>query len=125
MPDFLEKFFPVVYRKTRNPGIDGNYCKYDNQGLQLFTSSLYLAGLTATFFASYTTRRLGRRLTMLIAGFFFIAGVVLNAAAQDLAMLIIGRILLGCGVGFANQVLSISITQIYICYIYLLSVYII
>ena len=105
MPDFLKKFFPVVYRRTNDPGINGNYCKYDNQGLQLFTSSLYLAGLTATFFASYTTRRLGRRLTMLIAGFFFIVGVVLNAAAQDLAMLIIGRILLGCGVGFANQVI--------------------
>lgn len=104
MPDFLRKFFPVVYRKTLDPGTDGNYCKYDNQGLQLFTSSLYLAGLTSTFFASYTTRRFGRRLTMLIAGSFFLVGVVLNAAAQDLAMLIIGRILLGFGVGFANQV---------------------
>lgn len=104
MPAFLKKFFPVVYRKTQEPGLDSNYCKYDNQGLQLFTSSLYLAGLTATFFASYTTRRLGRRLTMLIAGIFFILGVVFNTAAQDLAMLIVGRILLGCGVGFANQV---------------------
>ncbi|KAE8658366.1 Sugar transport protein 13 [Hibiscus syriacus] len=43
MPDFLKKFFPVVYHRTRNPGTEGNYCKYDNQGLQLFTSSLYLA----------------------------------------------------------------------------------
>lgn len=105
MDPFLKKFFPVVYRK-KNEDSDSNYCKYDNQGLQLFTSSLYLAGLTSTFFASYTTRRLGRKLTMLIAGIFFIIGVVLNAAAQDLAMLIIGRILLGCGVGFANQVRS-------------------
>lgn len=112
MPDFLEKFFPVVYNKTKEPGINGNYCKYDNQGLQLFTSSLYLAGLTATFFASYTTRRLGRRLTMLIAGMFFIVGVVLNAAAQDLAMLIFGRILLGCGVGFANQAVPLFLSEI-------------
>ena len=110
MPPFLKKFFPTVYRKTvEEKGLDSNYCKYDNQGLQLFTSSLYLAGLTSTFFASYTTRRLGRRLTMLIAGVFFICGVVLNAAAQDLAMLIVGRILLGCGVGFANQVRFIII----------------
>lgn len=104
MDPFLKKFFPVVHRKKNSEDLKSNYCKYDNQGLQLFTSSLYLAGLTSTFFASYTTRRLGRRLTMLIAGMFFIVGVVLNAAAQDLAMLIIGRILLGCGVGFANQV---------------------
>lgn len=108
MPDFLKKFFPVVYRRVQEPGIDSNYCKYDNRGLQLFTSSLYLAGLTATFFASYTTRRLGRRLTMLIAGAFFVLGVVFNAAAMNLAMLIIGRILLGCGVGFANQVRGYS-----------------
>ncbi|KAL6532326.1 Sugar transport protein 13 [Orobanche gracilis] len=112
MGPFLEKFFPVVYRRTQDPGLDSNYCKYDNQGLQLFTSSLYLAGLTATFFASYTTRRLGRRLTMLIAGLFFIVGVILNAAAQDLAMLIIGRILLGCGVGFANQAVPLFLSEI-------------
>ncbi|XP_042512774.1 sugar transport protein 13-like [Macadamia integrifolia] len=111
MNPFLKKFFPVVYRRKQT-GDDSNYCKYDNQGLQLFTSSLYLAGLTATFFASYTTRKLGRRLTMLIAGFFFICGVALNAAAQDLAMLIVGRILLGCGVGFANQAVPLFLSEI-------------
>ncbi|KAL0746724.1 hypothetical protein Bca101_028730 [Brassica carinata] len=112
MPDFLKKFFPVVHRKVE-AGADknSNYCKYDNQGLQLFASSLYLAGLTATFFASYTTRTLGRRPTMLIAGVFFIIGVVLNAAAQDLAMLIAG-ILLGCGVGFANQAVPLFLSEI-------------
>ncbi|THG06784.1 hypothetical protein TEA_014124 [Camellia sinensis var. sinensis] len=51
MDDFLKKFFPVVYRRTKEGNLDSNYCKYDNQGLQLFTSSLYLAGLTSTFFA--------------------------------------------------------------------------
>ena len=42
MPSFLRKFFPVVYEKTLL-NEDSNYCKYDNQNLQLFTSSLYLA----------------------------------------------------------------------------------
>lgn len=110
MPHFLKKFFPEVFRKTKEEEeFNSNYCKYDNQMLQLFTSSLYLAGLTVTFFASYTTRRLGRRLTMLVSGFFFIGGVAFNVAAQNLAMLYIGRILLGCGVGFANQVIPILI----------------
>ncbi|XP_047979604.1 sugar transport protein 13-like [Salvia hispanica] len=112
MTPFLEKFFPEVAKRANDPNLNSNYCKYDNQGLQLFTSSLYLAGLTATFFASYTTRKLGRKLTMLIAGVFFIVGVVLNAAAQDLAMLIIGRILLGCGVGFANQAVPLFLSEI-------------
>ncbi|THU59244.1 hypothetical protein C4D60_Mb07t00100 [Musa balbisiana] len=111
MDDFLIKFFPKVYRR-KTESKDSNYCKYDNQGLQLFTSSLYLAGLTATFFASYTTRNLGRKHTMLIAGIFFLVGVILNGAAQDLPMLIIGRILLGCGVGFANQAVPLFLSEI-------------
>ncbi|XP_051182512.1 sugar transport protein MST4 [Lolium perenne] len=111
MDDFLEEFFPAVLRRKQQDK-ESNYCKYDNQGLQLFTSSLYLAGLTATFFASYTTRRLGRRLTMLIAGVFFLVGVVFNGAAQNLAMLIVGRILLGCGVGFANQAVPLFLSEI-------------
>jgi MFS family permease len=103
MEDFLREFFPTVLRKMHeNKG--SNYCKFNDQRLQLFTSSLYLAGLTSTFFASYTTSQLGRRATMLIAGAFFIMGAIFNGAAQNLGMLIVGRILLGCGVGFANQV---------------------
>ncbi|GMH08421.1 hypothetical protein Nepgr_010261 [Nepenthes gracilis] len=112
MQPFLKKFFPAVYRRTNDAGLNSNYCKYDNQDLQLFTSSLYLAGLTSTFFASYTTRKLGRRLTMLMAGVFFMVGVAFNAAAQDLAMLIVGRILLGCGVGFANQAVPLFLSEI-------------
>ncbi|KAK2980898.1 hypothetical protein RJ640_011372 [Escallonia rubra] len=120
MDDFLKKFFPAVYWRIQEEESKSNYCKYDNQELQLFTSSLYLAGLTATFFASYTTRRLGRRLTMLIAGIFFVMGVILNAAAQDLAMLIIGRILLGCGVGFANQVINFNKYYFYLMIFFVL-----
>ncbi|BFG15367.1 hypothetical protein CerSpe_016410 [Prunus speciosa] len=112
MSPFQKKFFPVVYGRTQEQGIDSNYCKYDNQGLQLFTSSLYLAGLTATFAASYTTKKFGRRPSMLIAGVFFIVGTILNGTAQDLAMLIIGRISLGCGVGFANQAVPLFLSEI-------------
>ncbi|XP_022973642.1 sugar transport protein MST4-like [Cucurbita maxima] len=113
MPSFLKEFFPTVYDRTQvHKGGDSNYCKYDNQGLQLFTSSLYLAALTATFFASYTTRVLGRRKTMLIAGIFFIVGTVLNASAVSLLMLILGRIALGCGVGFANQAVPLFLSEI-------------
>ena len=111
MEDFQREFFPTVLRKRReNKG--SNYCRYDNQGLQLFTSSLYLADLVSTLFASYTTRRLGRRATMRIAGAFFIVGVIFNGAARDLGMLIVGRILLGCGVGFANQAIPLFLSEI-------------
>lgn len=105
MDDFLIKFFPHVYKKKHSGNLhESHYCKYNDPGLQLFTSSLYLAGLVATFFASHTTRLLGRKVSMLIAGLSFLAGSIINAAAVNLAMLIIGRLLLGVGVGFANQV---------------------
>ncbi|CAB4262967.1 unnamed protein product [Prunus armeniaca] len=100
MPSFLKQFFPVVYKKTQETGLESNYCKYDNQGLQLFTSSLYLAALISTFFASYTTRSLGTKAHHV------------HCWAVNLAMLIIGRILLGCGVGFANQAVPLFLSEI-------------
>lgn len=112
MDDFLVKFFPHVYRNKHSSDLrESHYCKYDDQGLQLFTSSLYLAGLVASFFASFTTRIFGRKVSMLIAGIAFLAGSILNAAAANLAMLIIGRILLGVGVGFANQSVPLYLSE--------------
>jgi len=112
MDDFLIKFFPHVYNKKHSGDLhESHYCKYDDQGLQLFTSSLYLAGLVASFFASFTTRVLGRKVSMLIAGISFLVGSIINAAAANLAMLIIGRILLGFGVGFANQSVPLYLSE--------------
>lgn len=112
MPSFLQEFFPDVYIKIQEHREESNYCKYDNQKLQLFTSSLYLAALVATMVASPVTRSLGRKKTMLIAGIFFILGTALNAVAKTLPILIAGRIILGCGVGFANQAVPVFLSEI-------------
>ena len=106
MNPFLKKFFPEVYRKKQMGNSANQYCKYDNQLLQTFTSSLYLAALVSSFFAATVTRVVGRKWSMFAGGFTFLVGAALNGAAQDIAMLIIGRILLGVGVGFANQVIT-------------------
>jgi MFS family permease len=104
MDPFLEKFFPVVYRKKHQNSLDSDYCKYNNQGLAMFTSSLYIAGLVASLFSSLTTRKCGRKANIISGGISFIIGASLNACAVNLPMLIIGRIMLGVGIGFANQV---------------------
>ena len=104
MDTFLKKFFPSVYRKEKEDTSTNQYCKFDSPLLTLFTSSLYLAALVASFFAATVTRVFGRKISMLLGGLTFLAGAAINAAARDVAMLIIGRILLGVGVGFANQV---------------------
>ena len=52
---FDSKMFPEVLGK-QGSGQGVTYCQYDNQALQLFTSSLYLAGIFSTLVGGYTTR---------------------------------------------------------------------
>lgn len=109
MDEFLIKFFPTVYKNSKDKtGKESQYCKFDSHLLTLFTSSLYLAALVASFLASATTRTFGRKVSMTIGGLVFLVGAILNGAAMNVLMLIVGRILLGFGVGFANQVLLFS-----------------
>ncbi|KVI11895.1 General substrate transporter [Cynara cardunculus var. scolymus] len=102
MDVFLKKFFPGVYVKKHHAKED-NYCKFDDQYLQLFTSSLYLAAVVSSFFASKCCTKFGRRITIQLASLNFLTGVVLNACAMNISMLIIGRLFLGFGIGFGNQ----------------------
>lgn len=104
MDDFLKKFFPDIYRRKQEHLKETDYCKYDNQLLTLFTSSLYFAALVSTFGASYVTRNKGRRASIICGSISFFVGAILNASAQNIEMLILGRILLGVGIGFGNQV---------------------
>ncbi|RZS08300.1 hypothetical protein BHM03_00039258, partial [Ensete ventricosum] len=104
MDSFLEKFFPEVYRKEKKDTSTNQYCKFDSQLLTTFTSSLYLAALIASFLASAVTTVFGRKWSMFGGGLVFLVGAALNGAARNIFMLILGRILLGIGVGFANQV---------------------
>ncbi|PIA54473.1 hypothetical protein AQUCO_00900785v1 [Aquilegia coerulea] len=110
MESFLFKFFPSVEQKMKNAH-ENQYCKFDSQLLTSFTSSLYLAALVASFFASATTRALGRKVSMLIGGLVFLVGAILNGAAMNVEMLIIGRLLLGVGVGFANQSVPVYLSE--------------
>ncbi|KAE8676189.1 Sugar transport protein 2 [Hibiscus syriacus] len=111
MDDFLIKFFPKVHERKMHAKED-NYCKYDDQYLQLFTSSLYLAALVSSFFASKVCTKFGRKPTILAASLFFLAGAALSSGAPNLWMLIIGRVLLGIGVGFGNEAVPLFLSEI-------------
>ncbi|KAF8380541.1 hypothetical protein HHK36_028028 [Tetracentron sinense] len=111
MEPFLRKFFPEVYRKMKEDTKISNYCKFDSQLLTTFTSSLYIAGLVATFFASSVTRAFGRKPSILAGGAAFLAGAALGGAAVNVYMLIFGRVLLGVGVGFANQSVPLYLSE--------------
>lgn len=55
---------------------------------------------------------MGRRPSILIAGVSYIIGVVLVTCAVHIAMLILGRIFLGIGVGFANQAVTLYNSEV-------------
>jgi MFS family permease len=104
MDAFLLRFFPEVYQQMKDDTRVSNYCRFNSQLLTAFTSSLYVSGLVTTFLASSVTARYGRRLSMVVAGAAIIAGATVGGAAADLSMVILGRVLLGIGLGFGNQV---------------------
>ncbi|KAK9913996.1 hypothetical protein M0R45_037795 [Rubus argutus] len=111
MEPFLKKFFPDVYTRMKSDTEISNYCKYDSELLTSFTSSLYIAGLVASLFASLVTSAYGRKPSILAGGAAFLAGSAFNGAALNVYMLILGRILLGVGVGFANQSVPLYLSE--------------
>jgi MFS family permease len=104
MDDFLIEFFPQVFERKHAHMQETDYCKYDDQMLTLFTSSLYFAALVSTFGASSLTKNKGRKASIVVGSISFFIGAVMNASAVNISMLIIGRVLLGVGIGFGNQV---------------------
>ncbi|XP_057417317.1 sugar carrier protein C-like [Lotus japonicus] len=111
MDPFLLKFFPSVYRKKHAESTTNEYCQYDSQTLTMFTSSLYLAALLSSLVAATVTRKFGRKLSMLFGGLLFLVGALINGFAQKVWMLIVGRILLGFGIGFANQSVPLYLSE--------------
>lgn len=111
MEPFLKRFFPEVYSKMKEDTKISNYCKYDSQLLTLFTSSLYVAGLIASFFASSVTIAFGRKPSILVGGLAFLAGSALGGAAFNLCTLILGRFVLGVGVAFAYQSVPLYLSE--------------
>ncbi|KAK6132219.1 hypothetical protein DH2020_034039 [Rehmannia glutinosa] len=111
MEPFLRKFFPGVYRKMKEDKEISNYCKFDSQLLTSFTSSLYIAGLISSFFAALVTRDYGRKPSIIIGGVAYMVGAALGGAASNIYVLIIGRILLGVGLGFTNQSVPLYLSE--------------
>ncbi|PUZ47441.1 hypothetical protein GQ55_7G164900 [Panicum hallii var. hallii] len=110
MESFLRKFFPEVSSRMKSARHDA-YCKYDDQLLTAFTSSLYIAAMLSSLVASRVTRTVGRQAVMLVGGVLFLVGSAINAGAVNIAMLILGRMLLGFGVGFTTQAAPLYLAE--------------
>jgi SP family myo-inositol transporter-like MFS transporter 13 len=55
--------------------------------------------------------RFGRKPTLIIADVIFVLGAILMAIAPEVVMLIIGRLVVGVGVGFAAMVVPIYLAE--------------
>ena len=93
------QFFPDIYAASLNSTNTDPYCVYNSHTLQLFSASMFLSGAVAALPAGYAARAYGRRIMMFVSGCLFVLGGGLQAGAQNVAMLVCGRLILGCGVG--------------------------
>ena len=115
MPSFLEKFFPDILESQQdsaNTGNSNSYCAYNSQLLSLFTSSFFLAGMISSVFASWLTERHGRKASMCLGAALYLLGSILGVTAANTPTLIIGRIILGFGCGFANVSVPVFLSEL-------------
>lgn len=76
------------------------------QGLAV-SSVLVGAAVTAITGGSLSDR-LGRRKMLLITSVIFMAGAVVCSAAGSIQVLVVGRVILGVGIGLASSVVPLS-----------------
>lgn len=68
---------------------------------EVVTSWVTLGALIGSLLGGYLADLYGRRRAVLIAGLLFIVGALLQALAPDVSLLVIGRLVVGFGVGVA------------------------
>ncbi len=75
--------------------------------------SIVLAGaIVGAFTGGRLSDRFGRRVTLLATSIVFIAGAIVCAAAESIAALVIGRIIVGLGIGLACTTVPIYISEV-------------
>jgi SP family galactose:H+ symporter-like MFS transporter len=70
--------------------------------LEVITSWVTLGAMVGALVAGSLADRLGRRLTIVVAAVLFIVGAMIEALAPGAYVLVIGRLLVGFGVGVAS-----------------------
>lgn len=78
----------------------------------LLVSSILIPASLTSFFAGSVADSLGRTLTIAIGAMIFTLGTALEAAAQNLAMLFVGRCITGVGEGLFLSTLVVYVIEI-------------
>ena len=81
--------------------------------LQAFTISVVLLGcMLGAILAGGIADRIGRRLTLMAAGFIFLIGALVSALTPNEAVLLGGRFVVGVGVGFSSVIAPLYISEV-------------
>lgn len=76
------------------------------------TAMLELGALLGALFAGYLADRLSRKRSIVVAVIIFLVGSVLQTAAHDYAMLTVGRLIGGVGIGMLATISPLYISEI-------------
>lgn len=78
----------------------------------LITSILSAGTFFGAIIAGDVADFIGRRTTVIIGCFIFIVGVVLQTASTALALLVVGRLIAGFGVGFVSAIIILYMSEV-------------
>ncbi|GFS25136.1 proton myo-inositol cotransporter-like [Elysia marginata] len=78
---------------------------------EVIVSSTIAAAFLFALVGGFLNDMLGRKAVTIVASFVFTVGAVVLALAQNVAMLIVGRFILGIGIGFASMTVPMYIAE--------------
>lgn len=78
----------------------------------IITSATALFALLVTPFSSHLADRLGRKRIILLADLLFVLGAVLQAVSSSVFLMVVGRSIVGAGVGAASFVTPLYIAEL-------------
>lgn len=79
---------------------------------ELIVSATIAAAMLAALVAGPATDRFGRRPVILCASLVFLAGAVVMGAAPEKVTLLVGRIIVGIGIGFASMAVPVYLSEV-------------
>lgn len=82
-----------------------NFFNHPNSDLQGFiTAAMSLGSFFGSLATSFVSEPFGRRASLILCGFFWCVGAAIQSSSQNIAQLIIGRLISGFGVGLGSSV---------------------
>ncbi|RCH81887.1 myo-inositol transporter [Rhizopus azygosporus] len=79
---------------------------------ELVVGATTFGAIFGGFFAGVFTDRFGRRILVIISSLVFIAGALIMALARSFPVLLIGRIVVGLGVGIASMIVPVYVSEL-------------